>query len=107
MSKLTDFYAHKASLQEEGKPIDPQWEQLENQLLQEELLPELDEQLRTVLSKVKSPLMFSGSYDPNGCLSISFTRCCVQVSTLQVRQETASGATDIEKSEPLSAAEDE
>jgi len=65
MSKLTDFYAHKASLQEEGKPIAPQWEQLEDQLLQEELLPELAEQLRSVLSKVKSPLMFSGSYDPN------------------------------------------
>ena len=26
MSRLTDFYVHKASLQEEGKPIDPQWE---------------------------------------------------------------------------------
>jgi hypothetical protein len=26
MSKLTDFYIHKASLQEEGKPIDPNWE---------------------------------------------------------------------------------
>ena len=48
MSKLTDFYAHKASLQKEGKPIDPQREQLENQLLQEEeVLPELAEQLRT------------------------------------------------------------
>ena len=28
MSKLTDFYTHKASLQEEGKLIDSQWEQL-------------------------------------------------------------------------------
>jgi len=46
MSKLTNFYAHKASLQKEGKPIDPQWEQLEDQLLQEEVLPELAEQLR-------------------------------------------------------------
>ena len=51
MSKLTDFYIHKASLQEEGKPIDPQWEMLEDQLLKEELLPELIEQLKTVLSK--------------------------------------------------------
>lgn len=48
MSKLTDFYAHKASLQKKGKPIDPQWEQLENQLLQEELLPEMTKQLRTL-----------------------------------------------------------
>jgi hypothetical protein len=92
MSKLTDFYAHKASLQEEGKPIDPQWELLEEQLIREELLPELAEQLRTVLSKVKSPLMFSGSYDPNGCLSISFTRCCMQVSTSQVKQRITSTA---------------
>ena len=82
MSKLTDFYTHKASLQEEGKPIDPQWEMLEDQLLKEELLPELIEQLRTVLSKVKSPLMFSGNYDPNGCLSVSFTRNCIQMSTM-------------------------
>lgn len=82
MSKLIDFYTHKASLQEEGKPIDPQWEILEDQLLKEELLPELVEQLKMVLSKVKSPLMFSGSYDPNGCLSVSFTRNCIQVSTM-------------------------
>ena len=82
MSKLTNFYTHKASLQEEGKPIDPQWEMLEDQLLKEELLPELIEQLRTVLSKVKSPLMFSGNYDPNGCLSVSFTRNCIQMSTM-------------------------
>jgi len=33
MSKLTDFYAHKASLQEEGKPIDPQWELLEGRTM--------------------------------------------------------------------------
>ena len=82
MSKLTDFYTHKASLLEERKPIDPQWEMLEDQLLKEELLPELIEQLKSVLSKVKSPLMFSGCYDPNGCLSVSFTRNCIQVSTL-------------------------
>lgn len=82
MSKLTDFYTHKASLQEEGKPIDPNWEQLEDQLLKEELLPELIEQLKLVLAKVKSPLMFSGSYDPNGCLSVSFTRNCIQMSAM-------------------------
>lgn len=82
MSKLTDFYIHKSSLQKEGKPIDPQWEMLEDQLLKEELLPELIEQLKSVLSKVKSPLMFSGCYDPNGCLSVSFTRNCIQMSTM-------------------------
>ena len=57
MSKLTDFYAHKAALREKDLPVDAQWELLEDQLLKEELLPELIEQLRTVLSKVKSPLM--------------------------------------------------
>lgn len=91
MSKLTDFYIHKASLQEEGKPIDPQWGMLEDQLLKEEMLPELIEQLRIVLSKVKSPLMFSGSYDPNGCLSVSFTRNCIQMSTMAPMKSTASG----------------
>lgn len=52
------------------------------QLLKEELLPELIEQLKTILLKVKSTLMFSGSYDPNGCLSVSFTRNCIQLSSL-------------------------
>lgn len=55
MSKLTDFYAHKAALKEKNMPVDAQWELLEDQLLKEELLPELIEQLKTVLSKVKSP----------------------------------------------------
>lgn len=82
MSKLTDFYTHKASLLEKGEPVDPQWELLEDKLLKEEFLPELIEQLKAVLLKVKSPLMFSGSYDPNGCLSISFTRNCMQISSL-------------------------
>ena len=54
--------------------------------MKEELLPELIEHLKTVLSKVKSPLMFSGSYDPNGYLSVSFTRACVQISWPTVRE---------------------
>ena len=29
MSKLTDFYAHKASILEKGEPTYPQWELLE------------------------------------------------------------------------------
>lgn len=76
MSKLTDFYIHKASLLEKGEPFDPQWEQLEEQLLKEEVLPELVEQMKTVLSKVKSPLMLNINYDPNGCIGVSFTRSC-------------------------------
>lgn len=75
-SKLTDFYIHKASLLEKGEPIDPQWEQLEEQLLKEEVLPELIEQMKAVLSKVKSPLMLNVNYDPNGCIGVSFTRSC-------------------------------
>lgn len=86
MSKLTEFYAHKAALKEQGLTTDPQWEQLEDQLLKEELLPELIEQLRTTLSKVKSPLMFNVCYDPNGCLSVSFTRNCIQQSVLSSSQ---------------------
>jgi hypothetical protein len=78
MSKLTDFYAHKAALNENSQS--KEWEQLEDQLLKEELLPELMEQLKATLSKVKSPLMLSVCYDPNGCLSASFTRNCMQTS---------------------------
>ena len=34
--------------------------------------------------------MFSGSYDPNGCLSLSFTRNCMQVSILRQAQDKSS-----------------
>ena len=95
MSKLTDFYTHKAALKEQGQSIDPQWEQLEDQLLKEELLPELIEQLKSVLSKVKSPLMFSGCYDPNGCLSVSFTRNCIQASTMSPTPKIAKSEQEI------------
>lgn len=44
MSKLTDFYIHKAAIIEKVEPTDSKWEQLEDQLLKEELLPELIEQ---------------------------------------------------------------
>lgn len=91
MSKLIDFYTHKAALKEQGQAIESQWEQLEDLLLKEELLPELIEQLKTVFSKVKSPLMFSGSYDPNGCLSVSFTRNCVQMSAMSSAKPSVSG----------------
>ena len=99
MSKLTDFYAHKAALREKKQPVDAQCEQLEDQLLKEELLPELIEQLRTVLSKVKSPLMFSGSYDPNGCLSVSFTRNCIQISTVAPIKPTSTTQGDVSSEE--------
>ena len=102
MSKLTDFYTHKASLLEERKPLDPQWEMLEDQLLKEELLPELIEQLKSVLSKVKSPLMFSGCYDPNGCLSVSFTRNCIQVSTFSPSLPSVKDAQGVGSSDDVS-----
>lgn len=89
MSKLTDFYAHKAAIDEQ----DPRWEQMEDQLLKEELLPELAEQLKSLLSKVKSPLMFSGFYDPNGGLSLSFTRNCIQ-SSLQALAKASTEPTE-------------
>ena len=82
MSKLTDFYVHKESFKDDGQPMDPQWLLLEEQLINEEILPELMVQLKTTLAKVKSPLMLNVSYDPKGCLSISFTRCCAQTSVL-------------------------
>ena len=99
MSKLTDFYTHKASLIEKDQLTEPQWEQLEDQLLKEELLPELIEQLKSVLSKVKSPLMFSGCYDPNGCISVSFTRNCMQLSMLSSAQVVTQNEQEDELSE--------
>lgn len=102
MSKLIDFYTHKAALKEQGQAIEPQWEQLEDQLLKEELLPELIEQLKSVLSKVKSPLMFSGCYDPNGCLSVSINRNCIQVSTLSPSRSSVHGTEVVENSDEVS-----
>ena len=80
MSKLTDFYAHKANMQEEEPKPAAQWELLEDQLIREELLPELLGQLKATLSQVKSPLMLNVSYAPNGALAISFTRNCIQAA---------------------------
>lgn len=74
MSKLTDYYAHKAALNEQN---DPRWEQIEDQLLKEELLPEIIDHLKTVLSKVKSPLVLNINYSPSGELSVMFTRNCI------------------------------
>lgn len=100
MSKLTEFYAHRAALKEQGLTTDPQWDQLEDQLLKEELLPELIKQLKTTLSKVKSPLMFSGCYDPNGVLSVSITRNCIITNAsvqLEANQERISPPTIAQK----------
>ena len=82
MSKLTDFYKHKEALKEQGLPIDPQMEQLEDQLLKEELMPELIDQLRSVLSKAKTPLLFNGYYDPHGNITLSLTRKCLYLSSM-------------------------
>ncbi len=83
MSKLTDFYAHKAALKEKDEATDAQWAQLEDQLIKEELLPVLAQQLKTTLSGIKSPLSLSVNYDPKGLLSISFTRNCIQTFALK------------------------
>ena len=54
--------------------------------------------------------MFSGSYDPNGCLSVSFTRNCMQASTLlsdsASRQEMFSVEQVEDEAEPASVAEE-
>ena len=109
MSKLTDFYTHKAALNEQSHTMEQQWQLLEDQLLKEELLPELIEQLKSVLSKVKSPLMFSGCYDPNGILSVSITRNCIQTSTHSpslpsVKEDQAAGSAE-DVSERINATE--
>lgn len=79
MSKLSEFYAHKSSLISSGEMTPAQWDALEERLIKEDVLPELLQQLRAVLCQVKSPLMLSISYDPNGALAVSFTRNCMQM----------------------------
>lgn len=77
MSKLTEFYQIKSQVFD-GNDDSGRWDAVEEKLIREEVLPEMMELLKPVLSQVKSPLAINISYDPNGNLAISMTRNCIQ-----------------------------
>lgn len=77
MSKLTEFYNIKSQVFDTNVDSS-RWDAVEEKLIREELLPELMDLLKPVLSQVKSPLALNISYDPNGNLAINVTRNCIQ-----------------------------
>lgn len=80
MSKLTEFYTMKSHLFTEGLGDEAKWNEFEDKLIREELLPEIMSLIKPTLSQVKSPLSINISYDPNGNLAVTATRNCIQAS---------------------------
>jgi len=80
MSKLSEFYALRDSLANDSEVTDTQWNELEQKLIREEILPEVQEQLKCILSRVQSSLSIHVDYTPNENLAISCTPHCIQTS---------------------------
>lgn len=100
MSKLTEFYSIKAQIFDKRVNDESKWNAYEDELIREELLPELMDLLKPVLSQVKSPLALNISYDPNGNLAINVTRNCIQAMvTLGSTKEEAQQ--NVEENEPV------
>lgn len=79
MSKLTEFYNIKSQVFD-GEDSS-RWDAVEEKLIREEVLPELMDLIKPVLSQVKTPLSLNISYDPNGNLALTITRNCIQAYT--------------------------
>ncbi len=73
MSKLDEFYALRDSLLTGNELNDENWKAVEQSLIGQEIVPEIVEALRTILTKVKSPLSVHIDYEPNDRLSVSVT----------------------------------
>lgn len=80
MSKLTEFYTMKSHLFTEGQGDETKWNEFEDKLIREELLPEIMSLIKPTLSQVKSPLYINISYYPSGNLAVTATRNCIQAS---------------------------
>lgn len=88
MSKLTEFYTMKSHLYTEGQGEEAKWNEFEDKLIREELLPEMMALIKPLLSQVKSPLSVQINYAPNGSLAITATRNCIQAAMPLEAQET-------------------
>ncbi len=108
MSKLTEFYTMKSHLFTEGQGDETKWNEFEDKLISEELLPEIMSLIKPTLSQVKTPLSINISYDPNGNLAITATRNCIQVF-IPIESETpeAPEQEPAVVAEPLSADEEQ
>lgn len=70
----------KSHLYTEGQGDEAKWNEFEDKLIREELLPEIMSLIKPTLSQVKSPLSINICYDPNGNLAVTATRNCIQAS---------------------------
>lgn len=78
MSKLSEFYSIKSQIFEGDVESEAKWDAIEEKLIREELLPEITELIKPLISQVKSPLSIQVNYDPKGNLAVSATRNCIQ-----------------------------
>lgn len=92
MSKLSNFYQHKATIQQSGEFSDVssmQWDALEEKLIREDLMPRLMQQIAPLLQEVQSALSININYNPEGTIAMTFTRNCVQtVYSLGTQKQT-------------------
>lgn len=70
----------KSHIYAEGTGDEAKWNEFEDKLIREELLPEIMELIKPTLSQVKSPLSININYDPNGNIAVTATRNCIQAS---------------------------
>lgn len=80
MSKLSDFYHHKDAITgvDDCSRLERiEWDRLEDELINEEIVPELLDAIMPSLQKVKSALDIHVIYDPAGILSVTASRCSV------------------------------
>lgn len=103
MSKLSNFYQHKAALQQSGEFSDVssiQWDALEEKLIREDLMPRLMQQIAPLLQEVQSALSININYNPEGTIALAFTRNCSQAlfsisEIIQVTDETTKDKNDV------------
>lgn len=98
MSKLTDFYDFKSHIFDINGDCS-RWDALEEKLIREEILPELINRIKPILTQVKSPLSLNISYDPNGNLALSMTRNCIQAIDVVNTQKIEAPLPDKEETE--------
>ena len=80
MSKLSDFYHHKEAIvgADDCSRLERiEWDRLEEDLINEEIVPELLDAIMPSLQKVKSALDIHVIYNPAGILSVTASRCSV------------------------------
>ena len=83
MSRLSQFYAHRKAIEEQSQEMTLQnaqvWEQMEEQILREETMPQILQAIAPILQEVKIPLSISLNYAPDGVLVLNFTRNTQQI----------------------------